>query len=112
MIRYSLCSCYARTVISARDLLRFAPQVLDFFEDFYHFFVDFAIGGEDVGTEEVYWVSICISDGASSFFDDECSSRNIPRFESEFPVSVETSTCDVAKVQGGRSEAADGLRFF
>lgn len=75
--------------------------VLNVCEDFYNFFVEEAVCGEDVLAEKVEGFAVCIGDAAARFFYDQASRCDVPCFQAEFPVAVEAAAGCIAEVDCG-----------
>ena len=68
------------------------------------------IGGDDaVRRLENIRAAIKRSDHAPGFGNDQGTGGQIPGFEPDFPITIETAGGDIAQVKGGGTEAAHAL---
>src|SRR5690242_9191575 len=56
------------------------------------------------------WPARKIADSAPGFADDQHASRGVPRFEPEFPKTLELPACDRTKIQRRRTRPANSVR--
>lgn len=78
--------------------------------DLLHLGVDTAVGDEDFGVAGMIGAAGKIGDHAAGFRDDQHSGSGVPRFEAEFPKSVEASAGQRTQIERGGAVAAHAVR--